>query len=231
MEKAHEQFLDPGGAVAIGMAPGMRLRVTDMVGRQIGLLAAFDSEDIGRQLSMPRSIVRAAEGRGVEPRRSEGLMVGDLLLADDETALMRVTADTMAVQGLTGFHMGVCNRPVKQAVGEAAADWCTEAICIAAEPWGVPAPDPDEKEALCLDAGAALDLFAKPFVDPDYMQAVQNNPDLRDRIGDPSEWQVLGESASAPGDYLEFEALIECAVSCCNCADGDEAGMKIELFV
>lgn len=242
VEKVHEQILDGGQAVGFVLEAGQHLRITDLVGQQIGTMTAFAAPADGAEFSWKRSIARALSRRADNPPGYAGLFEGDLLLSADGAEIMRIAADTMAIKGITNVHATVCNRHVEVASGSRDRDYCYEAAYRAAEPWGLELPAAGSAGYPSGDLLDRLDLFAKPqdesaearaAEDPDSKLAFGADGRVKDYAAQRAtsdKWQILGESVSRPGDYLEFEALADCLVTCANCIYGDANSMKIEFL-
>ena len=239
----YEQILDRGQAVGLILEAGLRLRITDLVGQQIGTMTAFAAPADGKEFSWARSTGQAAAARPEPVSGLPCLLEGDLLLSADGDEMMRITADTMDIKGIQNVHAAVCNREFKAAAGAPKRDYCYEAAYRAAEPWGLVMPRSASGDYLSSDLLDRLDLFAKPQdhtgeplaarEDPDSRLAFGKDGEVEDygaELAKSDEWQILGESVSRPGAYLEFEALTDCLVSCANCINGDDSSMMIEIL-
>lgn len=244
MERVHEQILRNGQATAAVLEPGFRLRITDLVGEQIGSLCAYAEPADGKEFSWKRSLDAALADRADIPPGYKGLNVGDYLLSRHGDRILRITADTMEVTGITNVHATTCNRQFKVAAGGHEHDYCYEAVYTAAEPWGLEIPMTDFGRYNPQDYLDRIDLFAKPEAgrfepraEPDESRewvAFGNDgqrKEYRPEMQDGDKWQTLGGSLSRPGDYLEFEAVTQCLVSFSNCVFGDGKSMKFELYV
>lgn len=239
MEKVHEHVITAGQGVAFELYREMRLRVTDPRGLQMVALTAFHLNDTTCQLSLSKSRGSASANRVPGSDAPDGLVVGDALISSAGAELLRITADTLAVPGASGMHVGLCNRAASEAMGHGATAGCFEALYQAAEPWGLDVPEIGTPGA---GPDLALDLFARPADDRDGVAAAMESDNyiivdkegrsgnFRDSAGDPGDWQVLGESISVPGDYMEFEALTDCLVACSNCPYETEGEVKFEFF-
>jgi len=236
-------ILDRGQSVGFILEAGFRVRITDLVGLQIGTLCAYAEPADGKEFSWGRSTQQAAAARAEEIPGMPCLLEGELLISADGDEMMRITADTMEIKGIQNFHATICNQQVKVASGSPYHDYCYEAAYRAAEPWGLVIPTTDAGRYNSRDFSERLDLFAKPQNHTAASLAAQDNPEDRIAFGadgrvedyaaeieKSDRWQTLGESVSRPGDYLEFEALIDCLVTCANCIHGDENSMKLEFF-
>jgi uncharacterized protein YcgI (DUF1989 family) len=244
MHRAYEQILRNGQSSALILDAGYRIRITDLVGSQIGSLCAYSEPADGKEFSWKRSLDAALADRATKPPGYAGLHEGDYLLSAQGDRIMRITADTMEVKGITNLHATVCNRQMEDPGDSNPGGFCYEAVYTAAEPWGLEIPTTDFGRYNPQDYLDRLDLFAKPregredsgaaAPDPDRRVAFGNDGrkmDYKPEMEQSDKWQTLGESNSRPGDYQEFEAVTQCLVSFANCVYGDGHSMKFEIFV
>ena len=116
--------------------------------------------------------------------------------------IMRITADTADVKGMHDVHGRMCNRYLYAAMGAGEKDGYQEIISGVAAPWDLRPEDiPD-----------TIDLFMTFHHD-----CTQG-------------WWVLEDGVSKPGDYIEFEALMDCVVALSNCPFYRGTPMKVEIF-
>ncbi len=116
--------------------------------------------------------------------------------------MMRIVADTPEPKGVQGVDGRMCNRHLYEAYGRGAKDGCQEIIAAAIAPHGL-APE---------DIPDCMDLFM------DYHHDCAQ-----------ARW-VIGDCVSRPGDYIEFEALMDCLVALSNCPYFPGTPMKVEVF-
>ena len=116
--------------------------------------------------------------------------------------MMRITADTAEVKGMHDVHGRMCNRHLYAAMGEPGKDGCHEIISGVVAPWGL----------LPEDIPDTIDLFMNYHHDCAHG------------------WWVLEDGVSKPGDYIEFEALMDCVVALSNCPFYRGTPMKVEIF-
>ncbi|MGB0631958.1 MAG: DUF1989 domain-containing protein [Alphaproteobacteria bacterium] len=219
MEKQYEHPLRGGQAMAVELPPGMRIRIIDTAGGQIGAMMAFADADLGRGFSMAVSFTLSTLKRKPDGDLSKGLIEGDAVanLAGEE--LMCVIADTMPVKGIRNIHTRICNAAAYRVVGDAKDVGCFGALLEALAPWD--ADDPLERPADVFDA---LDLFGKP------QDISLDGLDLPDGFTDDGNWEELGVPMGRAGDYLEFEILAPCLVACSNCISSGDAVIRVEFF-
>jgi len=79
MEKGAEHILRGGQAMAVELPPGMRIRIVDTVGGQIGAMMAFAEADPNRGFSMAASLALSALNRSLDGDMSVGLIEGDFV--------------------------------------------------------------------------------------------------------------------------------------------------------
>lgn len=243
MKIFHEMSVRARESIGVQLEAGCRIRITDPVGGQVGTLTAFAEPADGKEYSWIASFEHARANRSAKLPGFPSLLEGDLLIANDGTPIMRITADTMEIKGIQNMHTVLCNRESKALMSEPDRDYCYEAAYRAAEPWGLKIPVTETREYVTADHFDRLDLFAKPQILTKEALAKRKNPADRVVIGGDGQisdlaveleksdtWQTLGESASRPGDYLEFEALTECLVTCANCIRGGDNAMKVEFL-
>ena len=137
---------------------------------------------------------------GFHPR--DRLFEGDFLMSTINNQIMRITADTADVKGMHDVHGRMCNRYLYAAMGAGEKDGYQEIISGVAAPWDLRPEDiPD-----------TIDLFMTFHHD-----CTQG-------------WWVLEDGVSKPGDYIEFEALMDCLVALSNCRFYRGTPMKVEIF-
>jgi uncharacterized protein YcgI (DUF1989 family) len=248
MQKAHTNVLRNGQSSAFILEAGYRVRITDLVGSQIGSFCAYAEPADGKEFSWTRSIDAAKAKRDTNPPGYAGLLEGDYLLSAQGDRIMRITADTMEIKGITNVHATLCNRRGKVARGLPDHDYCYESVYTAAEPWGLEIPTTQFGRNNTEDYLDRLDLFAKPQDDTSASLAVRDDlgrrvvfgtdgkivdgdaEDYKAEFEKADEWQTLGGSLSRPGDYQEFESVTQCLVSFANCVHGEDESMKFEIF-
>ena len=194
--------LGPDSGVAIAVAAGQRLRVTDVRGLQVVDMAVFNRANPRDKLSTSYSRSRFdpnTKGR-FHPR--DKLTTGDYLMSTLNREMMRIVADTPAVKGMHDAHGRMCNRRLFRVLGKGERDGCHEIIARAMAPHGILAEDiPD-----------TFDLFMNFHHDCAH-----------------GHW-VIEPGVSKPGDYVEFEAVMDCIVALSNCPFFDGKEIKVELF-
>lgn len=205
MKPFYETVMAPATGWADIVKTGQRLRVTDLEGLQVVDMAVFSEHNLREKLSTSYSRTRAGTERlggpdGFHPR--DRLFEGDLLVSTINGEMMRIVADTAEVKGMHDVHGRMCNRHLYAAMGEPGKDGCHEIIAGAVAPWGL----------LPEDIPDTIDLFMNFHHDCAHG------------------WWVLEDGVSKPGDYIEFEALMDCVVALSNCPFYRGTPMKVELF-
>lgn len=204
MKPFYETVMAPATGWADVVKTGQRLRVTDLEGLQVVDMAVFNEHNLREKLSTSYSRTRAGTARAAEegfhPR--DRLFEGDLLISTINGEMMRITADTADVKGMHDVHGRMCNRHLYEALGAGEKDGCHEIIAGVVAPWDLRAEDiPD-----------TIDLFMNFHHDCGHG------------------WWVLEDGVSKPGDYIEFEALMDCVVALSNCPFYRGTPMKVEIF-
>jgi uncharacterized protein YcgI (DUF1989 family) len=197
-----DQELSPATGIAVQVKTGQRLRVTDLHGLQVVDMAVFNAANVREKLSCSYSRTRAGVGGGGDFHPRDHLTEGDVLMSTINREMMRITADTPEIKGMHDVHGRMCNRVLYEALGESGKDGCHEIIAAVVAPHGLRAEDiPD-----------TMDLFMNYHHDCEHR------------------WWVLEDGVSKPGDYIEFEALMDCLVALSNCPFYRGTPMQVELF-
>jgi uncharacterized protein YcgI (DUF1989 family) len=202
MKATFDTVLAGGSGVAVRVAPGGRLRVTDLEGLQVIDMAVFNAANVREKLSTSYSRTRAgvAAGGAFHPR--DRLSVGDLLMSTINNPMMRITADTPEIKGMHDAHGRMCNRRLYEGLGRGPKDGCHEIISHAVAPYGLMPEDiPD-----------TFDIFMNYHHDCAYG------------------WWTLEDGCSKAGDYIEFEAVMDCVVGLSNCPFYRGTPVRIEVF-
>ncbi|CAN0477509.1 unnamed protein product [Discosporangium mesarthrocarpum] len=204
MKPFYETVMAPATGWADVVKTGQRLRVTDLEGLQVVDMAVFNEHNLREKLSTSNSRTHAGLERvaedGFHPR--DRLFEGDLLMSTINSEMMRITADTADVKGMHDVHGRMCNRHLYAALGAGEKDGCHEIITGVVAPWDLRPEDiPD-----------TIDLFMN------FHHDCANH------------WWVLEDGVSKPGDYIEFEALMDCVVALSNCPFYRGTPMKVEIF-
>jgi len=191
---------DSGAALAVG--PGQRIRVTDVRGLQVVDMAVFNRANPREKLSTSYSRSRFDPNVPGKFHPRDKLTTGDYLMSTLNREMMRIVADTPAVKGMHDAHGRMCNRRLFRVLGKGERDGCHEIIARAMAPYGLLAEDiPD-----------TFDLFMNFHHD-----CAQGH------------W-VIEPGVSKPGDYVEFEAVMDCVVALSNCPFFDGKEIKVDVF-
>ncbi len=202
MNSVFDTVMAPATGLAKVVETGQRIRVTDLEGLQVVDMAVFNAHNVREKLSCSysRSRTGVATGDGFHPR--DRLFEGDVLMSTINNEMMRITADTPKVKGMHDVHGRMCNRKLYEALGTPGKDGCHEIIAGAVAPWGL----------LPEDIPDTMDLFMSYHHDCAHG------------------WWVLEDGVSEPGDYIEFEALMDCLVALSNCPFYRGTPMRVEIF-
>jgi uncharacterized protein YcgI (DUF1989 family) len=219
MDLTSESILEPARGIALSLATGQRLRVIDLEGQRVVDMAVFNADNPREKLSTSYSRTRAGfAAAGVstaqhdpsaEPeadldhiRPRDSISVGNHLMSTINREMMVITADTPEVKGMHDVHGRMCNRVLFEMLGYEPKDGCHEIIAAAMAPHGL-----------------------RPEDIPDTMDLFMNyHHDCANRC-----W-VLEPGCSKPGDYIEFEALMNCLVGLSNCPNYRDGRAKVEVY-
>ena len=218
MELTSESILEPATGMAVSMTAGQRLRVVDVEGLQVVDMAVFNLDNLREKLSTSYSRSRAgyAAARAARAQRDasgateeleqfhprDSLTVGNHLMSTINREMMVITADTPEVKGMHDVHGRMCNRVLFELLGQGSMDGCHEIVSAAVAPHGL----------LPEDIPDTMDLF------------MNYHHDCANR------WWILEEGCTKPGDYIEFEALIDCLVGLSNCPCYRGGQIRVEVY-
>ena len=202
MAKEMDQVLAPATGLAVELAPGQKLKVTDLEGLQVVDMAVFNAANVREKLSTSYSRTRAGTAAGGAFHPRDSLTVGDKLVSTLNRDMMVMTADTPPIKGMHDVHGRMCNRHLYDALGQGPKDGCHEIIASAVAPYGL----------LPEDIPDTIDLFMN------YHHDCQNR------------WWTLEDGCSRPGDHVEFEALMDVVVALSNCPFYRGTPMRVEVF-
>jgi uncharacterized protein YcgI (DUF1989 family) len=195
-ERALTDFvLGPKKATALELAPGQRLRITDIDGKQVVDLALWNRENLREKLSTSYSRSRffPEPGSAFKPRMQ--VREGDWLMSTACRPMATVTRESPSVKGVHGVHHRMCNRFFYASHGKGMQDGCLEHIAAAISPWGLRLEDV-----------------------PDSFDVFQNYPYDCER----GHFTVL-EPITQPGDFWEIRAELNLLVALSNCPDDSVA--------
>jgi uncharacterized protein YcgI (DUF1989 family) len=189
--KILEQDLPPKSGLAVLVEKGQRLRLIDVEGKQVVDMAVFNADN-------PREKLSTSYSRTRQPPRSAGdyfardrLTVDDVLLSTAGRRMLRIVAETQPVKGMHDTHHRMCNRTLYDLHGIGPKDGCLEILTGVLAAYGIGSEDiPD-----------TFDIHMH------YRHDVVNG-----------RWHIE-EPLSRPGDYIEFEAEMDCLVGLSNCPE------------
>lgn len=191
MELVHEHVLPPKSGHAVVVRRGQRLRVTDLEGKQVVDMALFNAENHKEKLSTSNSRTRYRPRPGQDYVPRDHLTEGDTLMSTLCRPMMTIVEETPEPKGVHDTHNRMCNRFLYESYGAEVQDGCHEIISKAVAEYGIsPEEIPD-----------TMDLF------------MNYHHDCRR-----GRW-VIDEPVSRPGDYIEFEAEMDCLVGFSNCPE------------
>lgn len=189
MTPIFEQVMPPKTGLAVTVARGQILRVTDLEGKQVVDMALFNRDNTREKLSTSYSRTRYVPKPGAEYVPRDRLTEGDTLMSTICRPMMTILKETPDVKGVHDTHNRMCNRYLYESYGVGPRDGCHENIANAVAPYGL----------LPEDIPDTMDLFM------DY-----HHDCARGR------W-VIGEPVTKPGDYIEFRAEMDLIVGLSNC--------------
>ena len=189
MSVEFEQVIPPKSGLAVEVKEGRRLRVIDIEGQQVVDMAVFNMTNLREKLSTSYSRTRyvPAPGDSYVPR--DKLLAGDTLMSTICRPMMRIVEETPEPKGVHDVHNRMCCQFLYESHGIGPIDGCHEIISKAVEPYGL----------LPEDIPDTMDLF------------MNYHHDCAESC-----W-VIDYPVSKPGDYIEFEALLDCLVGLSNC--------------
>ena len=199
---ASSQIIGPGGGLALELARGRRIRVTDARGRQVVDMAVFNRANPREKLSTSYSRSRFDPETVGKFHPRDRLTIGDYLMSTLNREMMRIVADTPEVKGMHDVHGRMCNRRLFRVLGKGERDGCHEIIAGAMAPYGI----------LPEDVPDTMDLFMNFHHDCAR-----------------GHW-VIEQGVSKPGDYVELEAIMDCVVALSNCPLFEGQEIKVDIF-
>jgi uncharacterized protein len=183
--------MPPKTGLALTVANGQYLRVTDIEGKQVVDMAIFNLDDLPEKLSTANSRTRYIPAPGERYAPRDHIQEGDFVMSTLCRPMMKIVKETAEPKGVHDSNNRMCNRFLFEVFGVGPRDGCQEIITRAIEPYGLGAADiPD-----------TLDLF-------------MNYPHNCSK----GHFEIL-EPVSKPGDYIEFQALMDCLVALSNCPE------------
>jgi len=189
MRVRFERTVPPKTGLAVEVRKGQRLRITDLEGKQVVDMAVFNLDNPREKLSTSYSRTRYVPKPGASYVPRDKLTEGDTLMSTICRPMMLFVEETPDPKGVHDVHNRMCNRFLYESHGVGSIDGCHEIISKAIAPYGL----------LPEDVPDTMDLFMNYHHD-----CVQGR------------W-VIGEPVSKPGDYVEFEARMNCLVALSNC--------------
>ena len=189
MRVQFERTVPPKTGLAVEVRNGQRLRITDLEGKQVVDMAVFNLDNPREKLSTSYSRTRYVPTPGASYVPRDKLTKGDTLMSTICRPMMLFVEETPDPKGVHDVHNRMCNRFLYESHGVGSIDGCHEIISKAIAPYGL----------LPEDVPDTMDLFMNYHHD-----CVQGR------------W-VIGEPVSKPGDYVEFEAQMNCLVALSNC--------------
>jgi uncharacterized protein len=206
----HEHVMPPKTGYSVALKRGQHLRITDLEGKQVVDMAVFNADNYREKLSTSNSRTRYIPKEGEEYVPRDKLTKGDTLMSTLCRPMMTIIEETPQPKGVHDVHNRMCNSFLYETYGAGPRDGCHEIISKAVAEYGL-APE---------DIPDTMDLFMNYHHDC-----------ARGR------W-VIDEPVSKPGDYIEFQAEMDCLVGLSNCPEDVLTNcnakhctpMKVEIF-
>jgi uncharacterized protein YcgI (DUF1989 family) len=189
MKAVFEKVIPPKTGLAVEVKTGQIFRVTDLEGKQVVDMAVFNLANPREKLSTSYSRTRYVPEPGQPYIPRDKLVAGDTLMSTICRPMMKILAETPEIKGMHDTHNRMCNRFLYETFGYGPLDGCHEIISKAIAPYGL----------LPEDVPDTMDLFMNYYHDCKQ-----------------GRWHI-GEPISKPGDYIEFEALMDCLIGLSNC--------------
>lgn len=188
MKAVFEKVIPPKTGLAVEVKTGQIFRVTDLEGKQVVDMAVFNLANLREKLSTSYSRTRYVPEPGQPYIPRDKLVAGDTLMSTICRPMMKILAETPEIKGMHDTHNRMCNRFLYETFGYGPLDGCHEIISKAIAPYGL----------LPEDVPDTMDLFMNYYHDCKQ-----------------GRWHI-GEISKA-GDYIEFEAMMDCLIGLSNC--------------
>jgi uncharacterized protein YcgI (DUF1989 family) len=189
MKTVFEQVIPPKKGLAIEVKTSQHWRVTDLEGKQVVDMALFNLANPREKLSTSYSRTRYVPPPGTPYIPRDKLLAGDTLMSTICRPMAKIVEETPEIKGMHDTHNRMCNRFLYETFGFGPLDGCHEIIAKAIAPYGL----------LPEDVPDTMDLFMNYYHDCQQHR-----------------WHI-GEPCSKPGDYIQFEAMMDCLVAFSNC--------------
>jgi hypothetical protein len=196
-----DEVLGEAAGLAVTVTTGQRLRVTDVIGRQVVDMAVFNASNVREKLSTSYSRARWDPAQPGEFHPRDRLTAGDFVMSTLNREMMLITADSAATKGVHDVHGRMCNRRLYRSLGRGDKDGCHEIIARSVEPY----------DLLPEDIPDTMDFFMN------YHHDCANG------------WWVIEEGVTKPGDHIELEALMDCLVALSNCPFFGGSNVRVEV--
>lgn len=134
------ETIPPKAAIAWTADAGQTIRITDIVGGQVGDLALFARNDPRDRLSISWTRTRNIRNTATyEPPL--GLTTGDRIWSTGYRVLAEVVEDTPDTKGVHDLYGRMCNRGMYEMYGVTPQDGCFELLSRVLEPHGITPPE------------------------------------------------------------------------------------------
>lgn len=201
MALVFDEVLGEAAGLAVTVTTGQRLRVTDVIGRQVVDMAVFNASNVREKLSTSYSRARWDPAQPGEFHPRDRLTAGDFVMSTLNREMMLITADSAETKGVHDVHGRMCNRRLYRSLGRGDKDGCHEIIARSVEPY----------DLLPEDIPDTMDFFMN------YHHDCANG------------WWVIEEGVTKPGDHIELEALMDCLVALSNCPFFGGSNVRVEV--
>lgn len=183
-----EEVVQPKNGFSAVVERGSYLRITDLMGKQVGDVVFFNRHNTKEKNSNGISMSRQMR-QGEPYKLKDKLTVGDTIFSTAYRPMATIVMDTPVPGGIHKLVLHSCNRELYEKAGYPDHDGCWEILSRALSGYGI-APE---------DIPDSFDVFMNVIHDTAA-----------------GEWRIL-EPVSRPGDFIEFRMEMDCIVGLSNC--------------
>lgn len=210
MTLPHEHIVEPKTGYAFFLDRDQVARLTDLAGKQVVDMTVYNASNYREAISTSYSRTRYVPKPGEEFAEWDSLGEGDTIMSTLCRPMLTIRKETAEPKRIHDFHQRMCNRYLYSVFGVGEKDGCHEIIAGVVGQYGIRAEEI-----------------------PDPMNVFMNySHDIRN-----GKWNIH-EPVTAPGDYIEFRADMDCliALSVCPeetltpCNGGTSTAIKVGVY-